>query len=166
MIGDVIFFKKNESSFISRIIAKLTDGEYTHVGIIVNYNELINEVVIIESDRFVNTRLNRITLDENLHTIYTVHGKTDEQSERILEYAFDALGTKYDYLQILGLFISLLFKRRRYALFNSRNKLTCSELIDTVYYKSGIKRNGINNLNNVTPIELLEVYDFRIRKGV
>lgn len=165
MIGDAIFFRYNQSSFISRIIARLTRGEYTHVGIIVDYNQLSNKVVIIESNRFAKTRLVEVTLDENIHTIYTVHGKTKEQSDKIAEYAYQSLGVKYDYFQIIGLFISLLFKRRRLAWFNSKNKLICSEIIDNAYIKSGIKRKHMDNLGNITPMELLDAYDFRIREG-
>jgi hypothetical protein len=163
MIGDVVFFKK-DSSFISRIIALMTKSEYTHVGLIVAYDELTNEATIIESDRFVNTRINRITLDDR-YVVYTTGERPKEQTDRILKYAYRNLKAKYDYLQILGLFISLLFKgENRY--FNSKNRLICSELIDLAYYTAGVKRLTSLNLGNISPQELLEVYEFRIRKEV
>jgi uncharacterized protein YycO len=162
MIGDVIFFKKSDS-FISRMIAYFIQGDYTHVGLIVSYDELTNVATIIESDRFVNTRVNMIELDQQKHEVYTVH-KTQEQIDRVLKYAYDSVGMKYDYWQILGLFLSLLFKTE-HRFFDKSNKLICSELIDLSYYRAGIKRCTDMNLGNVTPQELLQVYDFRIRKG-
>jgi Permuted papain-like amidase enzyme, YaeF/YiiX, C92 family len=163
MIGDVIFFKK-DSSFISRIIAKVTKSEYTHVGLIVAYDDLTNTATIIESDRFVNTRVNRITLDDK-YVVYTTGEKPKEQTDRIIKFAYRNLNVKYDYLQILGLLISLLFKgENRY--FNSSNKLICSELIDLAYYTAGVKRLNSVNLGNITPQELLDIYEFKVRKGV
>lgn len=163
MIGDVIFFKKNDS-FISRIIAYFTKSEYTHVGLIVAYDELSNIATIIESDRFVDTRINIIELDQQKHEIYTVD-KSQDETDRVLEYAYKSVGIKYDYLQILGLLISLVFGTE-YRFFDRKNKLICSELIDLSYYKAGIKRSTDMNLGSITPQELLQVYDFkRIRKG-
>lgn len=163
MIGDVLFFK-DDSSFISRVIAKMTRSKYTHVGLIVGYDKLTNEVTIIESDRFVNTRINRMTLNDN-YVVYTTGDKPKDRVDKILKYAYRNLGAKYDYLQILGLFLALLFKgNKRY--FNSNNKLICSEGIDLAYYTAGERRLVNDNLGNITPQELLEVYQFRIRKGV
>lgn len=162
MIGDVLFFKRNDS-FISRIIAYFTKSEYTHVGLIVGYDECTNIATIIESDRFVDTRINVIELNQQEHVVYTLD-KSQDETDKIIKYAYKSVGIKYDYLQILGLFLSLLFNIE-YRFFDRSNKLICSELIDLSYYKAGIKRNTDINLGNVTPQELLEVYDFRIRKG-
>ena len=165
MIGDVVFFKKDESSFISRAIAKATKSKYTHVGIVTGYDKANNVATIIESDRFVNTRVNLIELDRRRHIVYTVKDKAQEKVDMMMKLSYETIGIKYDYLQILGLFFSLLIKRREYAWFNSGNKFICSELIDIVYYKSGIERKGTYKLGSVTPQELLEVYDFRVREG-
>jgi len=106
-----------------------------------------------------------IELDENKHVIYTTGDKPEEQIDRILKYAYKSIGIKYDYLQILGLFLSLLFRNKVNRWFNSANKLICSEFIDIAYYSAGVERKTIVNLGDVTPQELLDVYDFRIRKG-
>lgn len=165
MIGDVLFFRKDENSFISRAIAKMTKSEYSHVGIIIGYDKANNVVTIIESNRFVDTRVDLIELDKCKHVIYTIGDKSKEQMDLMRKLSYKAIGIKYDYMQIVGLFFSLLLNRREYAWFNSGNKLICSEFVDIVYYKSGVKRKGVYSLGNVTPQELFEVYDFRIRKG-
>ncbi|AYP68261.1 enoyl-CoA hydratase/carnithine racemase-like [Bacillus phage vB_BcoS-136] len=165
MIGDVLFFKANDS-LISRIIASITKSHYTHVGLIVSYDEMTRIATIIESDRFVKTRLRMIDLDEEVHVVYTTGEKDEKQIAKILEYAYKSLGTRYDYLQIIGLFISLLFKKgERNNYFNRSNKLICSELIDLSYYKAGVKRLHNDFIGNITPQELLDAYEFTERKG-
>lgn len=165
MIGDVVFFMKT-NSLVSRVIANITKSDFTHVGLIVAHDEMTGVATIIESNRFIETRINRIQLSD-IHMVYSTGIKPKEVEDRILKYAHSKIGAKYDYFQILGLFLSLLFKGERRAIFNSTNKLICSELIDLAYYKSGIERKHNVNIGNITPQELLEVYDLKdIRKGV
>lgn len=161
MIGDVLFFKKKDS-FISTIIADFTKSDFTHVGIIVGYDSFTQEMTIIESDRFIKTRIERIRFDDNQHVLYSVGIKSQEVEDRIVKYAHETIGTDYDYLQIFGLFLSLVLKGNKCAVFNSSNKYICSELIDMVYVKSGVKRKNLQNVGNVTPQELLELYEFKI----
>jgi hypothetical protein len=164
LIGDVLFFKKTDS-LISKVIAKFTSSEYTHVGLIVAFDELTNVATIIESERFVRTRINRVQLTDR-HVVYSTGNLTEEKRNLILKYAYSSLGAKYDYSLILGIIVSLVFKGSR-DYFNNANRFICSEFIDIAYYKTGVKRKDDVNIGNVTPQELLEEYDFKeIRKGV
>jgi uncharacterized protein YycO len=157
MIGSVVFFKK-DNSLLSRIIANITKSEFTHVALIVGFDDATNVATIIESNRFITTRVSTTEINEN-HVVYSTGNMTEEVMSRVVEYAFKQLGTKYDYFQILGLFISLVFKGDRLAFFNSSNKLICSELIDIAYFKAGVKRKNYLDIGNITPQELLEVYE-------
>jgi len=164
MVGDILFFRKT-NSWISKIISNLTKGEYTHVGLIISYDEPTGVATIIESNRFIQTRIITIVIDDS-YSIFSTGDKPESQRDMIIKYAHDSLGTKYDYLHIIGLAISLLFKGERLKFFNIKNRIICSELIDLAYFKAGVKRNHNVNLGNITPIELLEVYDLKeIRKG-
>jgi len=157
MIGNLVFFKKT-NSLISKMIAKVTKSEFTHVAIIVGYDKMTGVATIIESDRFSKTKLARIQLSDE-HVVYTTGYQPKEVTDKIVRYAHQQLGMGYDYLQLIGIFLSLVFKRKRDAYFNSANKMICSELIDLAYYKAGIKRNNYENIGDVTPQELFEVYD-------
>lgn len=163
MIGDVIFFKRT-NTLVSRLISKLTDSEFTHVGLIVAYDEMTGVATMIESNRFIETRISMIQLDDNC-VVYTIGDRTDEVNDLILTYAYASLGKKYDYLKVFGLFLSLVLRGHRYALFNSANRLICSELIDLTYYKAGVHRKNTLNLGNVTPSELIEVYDLQRKES-
>lgn len=157
MIGNVVFFRK-DNSFISKMIATMTKSEFTHVALIVGFNDETNVATIIESNRFITTRVTTTEIDDN-HVVYGVSNMTEEVMERVVTYAYKQLGTKYDYFQVLGLFMSLLFKGNRYAFFNSSNKFICSELVDLSYYKAGVHRKNDLNIGNITPRELFEVYE-------
>ncbi|UUV46975.1 permuted papain-like amidase [Bacillus phage vB_BanS-Thrax5] len=159
MIGNLVFFKQT-NSFISKLIAKVTKSEFTHVGLIVGHDESTGVLTIIESNRFIRTRVARLQLDER-HVIYTTGNQPQEVVDKIVKFAYKNLGKRYDYLQLLGLFISLSFERKRNIYFNSKNKLICSELVDLAYYTSGVKRKTNQNLGNITPQELFEVYDLK-----
>jgi len=159
MIGNLVFFKQT-NSFISRLIAKVTKSEFTHVGLIVGHDETTGVLTIIESNRFIRTRVARLQLNER-HVIYTIGEQPKEVVDKIVKFAYKNLGKRYDYLQLLGLFISLSFERKRNIYFNSKNKLICSELVDLAYYTSGVKRNTNKNLGNITPQELFEVYNLK-----
>lgn len=164
VIGNVVFFKQT-NTFISRVIANITNSKFTHVGLIVAYDDKSRVATIIESDRFVNTRINRIKLDDKRHVVYSVD-MTDEVRDRVVKFAFKSLGTGYDYIQIVGLFFSLTLGGRL-SFFNSKNKFICSELIDLAYYKAGVSRKNIHPIGDVTPQELLEVYELKdVRKGL
>jgi hypothetical protein len=165
MLGDVVFFKRT-NTLISKLISNITKSEFTHVGLIVEYDEMTGVATIIESNRFIETRETKIQLDDN-HAVYSTGYKSDEVRDKIIKYAYGRIGSKYDYFQIFGLFISLLIKGNKYATFNSTNKLICSELIDLSYYKAGVTRRNSLNIGNVTPQELIDVYDLKdVRKGV
>lgn len=157
LIGDVVFFKKT-NSFISKIIANITNSEFTHVGLIVDYDKETGLATIIESNRFIETRLTEVKLDKN-HVVFTTGNKPDNMTKCIVDFAYKKIGTKYDYFQILGLLLSLLFKGDRNSYFNSTNKFLCSELIDLAYFKAGVKRNSLQNIGNITPQELLQYYN-------
>lgn len=159
MIGNLVFFKQT-NSFISRLIAKVTKSEFTHVGLIVGHDETTGVLTIIESNRFIRTRVARLQLNER-HVIYTIGEQPQEVVDKIVKFAYKNLGKRYDYLQLLGLFISLSCERQRNIYFNSKNKLICSELVDLAYYTSGVKRKTNENLGNITPQELFEVYDLK-----
>lgn len=159
MKGDIMFFKKTDT-FISKTIAKMTNSEYTHVALIVAYDELSNVATIIEADKFIKTRIRRLRLDENMHSVFSIDNLTCEEKDRIVKYSFELLNTDYDYTLILNIFVSLIIGGKR-QFFNNANKLICSELIDIAYYKAGVERKGIYPIGSVTPQELLEVYDLK-----
>ncbi|MGV4321324.1 YiiX/YebB-like N1pC/P60 family cysteine hydrolase [Bacillus mojavensis] len=164
MVGDVLFFKK-KNSIISNLISKLTKSDFTHVALIIAYDVNSNTATIIEANRLIRTRISRVAINKD-NVIYSSGYKSDEKIGKILRFAYKKVGTNYDYLQIFGLLVSLIYKGKRSPLFNSTNKFICSELIDLAYFRAGIERKDLLNLGNITPQELIEEYDLKeVKKG-
>lgn len=163
MKGSVVFYKKDDKDFISKAVSFFeNNGEFTHVAIVIDYNEETKVAKIIESNGMIKTRESSIVIN-NDHEIWAVEGLSDDIENKIVEYAQSKIGTSYDYWQIVGLAISLTFsllKRDDISFFNNKNKFICSELVDMAYHSSGVNRNNNDNIGNVTPQELLGEYKF------
>lgn len=157
MIGSLVFYK-NDHSFVSEAICLITRSQYNHCAIVVGYDEETNVATIIEANGFIKTRTSTIKIDDS-HIIYAPKNMTKEMSDKVVQYAFSKIGTEYDYFQILGLFISYVFKEPRFALFNSTNKFICSELVDKAYQYAGVPRKDKDNLGDISPQELFGEYD-------
>jgi uncharacterized protein YycO len=150
--GDVIFYKP--SGLIGWVISKITKSPYSHVAIAVDSD------TILESNRFITTRLANIEKGKKVYHVYRLNGVTEIQQRDIVEHSMTTLGTKYDYLQILGLFFRYVF-RLNYLSFNQHNKFICSENIDYAFLMSNIPRRDLQNLLDISPQELFEKYDLK-----
>lgn len=158
MVGDIIFF--NSGNLISKIISKLTKSDLTHVGLIIAEIKDSDILIIIESEKKSVAKINYLKMDWDKHSIYRLKNKDKFNVDEIVRQAYSKMGTKYDYFKILGMFISLITNKRRYRIFNSSKRMICSELIDISYYSAGVRRLNDIYIGNVTPSELLMVYDF------
>lgn len=155
MIGDIIFCRS--SSPISWIIRNLTNSEWSHC--IVSVSD--DNSYIMESDIFQRCRVKRNRYDpEQTKTIRIP--MTHEEQIQLLLFLLTYSDRGYDYRQIWGMFLRVIGLRKQENLWNSRNKIICSELIDRAFLKAGIdlvegKRNG-----DVTPhdiyVALMEKY--------
>lgn len=159
LVGDILLFKRGES-YTSKTISRLTKSEYTHVGLIVSQVSNTDMITIIESDRGIKTRLRALNIDWDNHSVYRLKYKDSVNIEEVLRLAHTYTGTKYDYFKTFGMLISLISNKRRYRFFNSNSRMICSALIDVSYYTAGVIRLNDVYIGNVTPNELLNVYEF------
>lgn len=150
-IGDVLFY--SGESFISRVISWVTKSPYTHVALVIGDNRLI------EAQRIVNTDMRKIKPSEEFK-VFRIEGLTDEQRQRIAEIAYTYRSYSYSYIETVGIFFRLLFKRDL-PWFERANKIYCSELVDLVFYASGVPRKPERPIGNIAPHELFEVYELR-----
>jgi uncharacterized protein YycO len=141
---DVVFFRGK--GIVGSLISWFTQSPYSHVGL------AIDGAHIIQAYRFVQTGIVPFEYDPSIHRVYRLD-LTEQQKKDILYYAVSIIGTEYDYWQLIG----LLFNKR--GLFDSANKLICSEVIDKAFYYAGVPRKGNLPIGDVTPGELLEIYN-------
>lgn len=147
--GDVIFYRP--TGFMGWAISKITESEYSHVSLAVDsYN-------IVEADRFIKSRISNLYYVEEIHKVYRLRNVTPEQQHRIVQNALTMVGASYDYQQIFGLLMRLVFKRES-SVFNTANKYICSEIIDYAFQMSDIPRTDELHIGDITPQELLGKY--------
>jgi Permuted papain-like amidase enzyme, YaeF/YiiX, C92 family len=148
--ADVIFYRP--TGFIGWVISKLTRSEYSHVSI------AINSTSILESNRFIKSRVSDLEYVADIHSVYRLPNLTEEERNRIVTYALTMSGVSYDYTQLFGLFLRAVFSIDT-TIFNSMNKYICSEVIDLAFMGAGVKRKDDKHIGDITPQELFEKYD-------
>jgi len=127
--GDIIAYRGNYS-IISTIIKKITKSKFSHVGIFVGGG------MIVESDGYVG-RVAYKPLSDYVGTIdiYSCEYLTDEQRQKICDYAVSKIGDKYSYLLTLWLGIKLVFGILL-PFFDTKSAKNCSELVNLAYSES------------------------------
>lgn len=153
LIGDIVYFRPE--SFVGKVVSVVTRCEYSHVGMYVGDNQ------IVESNIGIKTRIIDFTYNKDIHAVYRVRKMSVEQRLDIQRYAKSLCGYPYDYIQILGMFFQIIFNWNQNNLLNRTNYLICSELIDKAYYFAEVPRRGDKVLGDILPMELTEIYSFR-----
>lgn len=117
-IGNIIFVR--EKGIIPSIIRFFDKGKFNHVCLCVGDN------LIIEAE--YNTRV-RIT--EFIYDDYEIisFNLTDEQKNRVIEITKKFVGEKYDFLEILSIWLRICFGITELSKFNSPKQVICSELV-------------------------------------
>ena len=151
--GDVVFYM--QKGIIGGLISKITKSPYSHVALV------IDETTVLEANRFITTRLADIDLSGREYHVYRVEGITEEQGVEAAIHAMEKLlNTRYDYLQLVGLFFRYVF-HWDFLTLNHRNRWLCSEVIDYAYLTTGLKRTDFKHVMNISPQGIFEKYKLR-----
>ncbi|UPI12851.1 hypothetical protein [Bacillus phage SBSphiJ5] len=150
--GDVIFYRP--TGFIGWAISKITKSEYSHVALVVSPDH------IIEANRFIKSRIADLHYTKEIHSVYRLNNLPADTRLRIINNALTMLDVSYDYSQIFGLLLRLVFDIKT-NVFNKVNRYICSEIIDNAFVAAGVPRKDKENIGDITPQELLDKYDLR-----
>lgn len=133
-----IFYKND--SIMSKLISLKTHSEYTHVGL------LIDDYHVIDINYKHNLRIRHLNSKrENFKIVQLDLNKWQE--EKLLEYIYSQLTTRYDFNEILRFF----FKNLK----DNKQKLICSEFIyDALIY---VEYLNCSHDDIVSPSDLLEI---------
>jgi hypothetical protein len=140
--GDIVFV--NGRTPISWLIRVIDGGPYSHVAV------AVSDTHIIEAKYLTKVRISYMDY-EDIEIIDL--GLNDKQRDQIVHSSIRLVGRWYDYLQIVWYFFDKLFKLDSKGIWNSKNNLICSELVDYLLYEIGYISNDIF-LGDVTPSEL------------
>jgi hypothetical protein len=146
--GDIIFVRDN--SLISKLIRLIDHGKFSHVAIAVSDSD------ILEAQYNTKTRITPFYFTD--YEIVDL-GLSDEKMKRVAELAPKLVGYKYDFLEIVTIFVRNVFDRK-FRIFNSPKAYICSELVEFVLSDIGVIPKD-KDLRNITPNEL---YDYLKRK--
>ncbi len=147
--GDIIFYRP--TGFIGWAISKITKSEYSHVAM------AVDNFHIIEADKFIQSRISDLSYVENIHRVYRIRDIDKATQFAVTTEALTMLGTNYDYSQVFGLFLRIIFKRDEISL-NRANKYICSEIIDSSLFRAKVPRSDMKHLGDITPQELFDKY--------
>jgi hypothetical protein len=144
--GDLIFVRPSHTHIVSTIVGKtitgLTGQQFSHVAM------AISPVLIFEAQNFTVSHITSL-----YHPDYEVvpMNLTDAQRKQLQDFVFsgDPLGREYDYPEIIGWLIQLVFKSMlsRFDIvkrFDNNNSFICIEAI-LYCYKQSL---GINLVSN------------------
>ena len=143
--GDVVFVKP--SGFISRMVALIDGGPYSHVAM------AVNETHIVEAQYFTRSR---ITPAYARDVLVLDLGLSDEQRAFLQQQAIMVTGRWYDYRLIVHYFVTNALKWNLKAIWNSQNNLICSELVAGLLISVGYEGAAGLSERNITPRELFE----------
>lgn len=159
--GDLVFVQGK--GIIAKIIRYFDKGTFSHVAIAVSNHD------VIEAD--VDTKVAiRPFLAKNWNVIEVIDlGLTDEQRGEVFESAFELLGTRYDYIQLLWYAFKKVFKLNGRNRLNNPHYVICSELVFIALDKSGILKDlGIadtfKNGTDLTPNQLYDLVKYVSKK--
>ena len=145
---DLVFTKSNKS-ILSRIINTLTEGNISHVAILINDQ---NSKIIEATSKGIVIN----DFDKKDKIIVRIKDLTDEQKNNILMSASYQVTkkTRYDF----GLFFTIMLNRW-FGIIpkDDYKKFICSEFILNIFIKNGINllsNTKYSNKDNVTPYEL------------
>ena len=143
--GDVVFVKP--SGPLSRLVAYLDGGEYSHVAM------AVNETHIVEAQYFTKSRI----VPAYARDVMVLDlGLSAEQRKIIQQNAISITGRWYDYRLIVHYFLTNALHWDMKAIWNSQNNLICSELVAGLLLSAGYAGAVGLQERNITPRELFE----------
>lgn len=131
--GQVVII--STSGFIGRLVQRVSKSAWNHCGLMINELQFVSAEPGGAVLRY---------LSEYQHDIVAISqfDMTDEQREQITMWAFDHLGTDYDYLGFVAIAITKILgplaPKWLLRYIATRDRLICSYLVDLALQAGGI----------------------------
>ncbi len=122
--GDIIFF--HPRSLKSKIITHFDDGDWSHVGLVLDIYE--SRILFIES-HWDGVRIQLLDETSQNFTIVPAPVKIKKSKQELLQF----VGKKYDYKHLVSMGLHLGSRKRIKLRSTNEDQLICSELVNWVY---------------------------------
>ncbi len=154
-IGDIVFFRKNES-FVSRIISFVTGSSFSHVGIIY---DIENKGVVIAEALAIGFNLNYYNTEDFLLKMATGKRllKTGNLNPKKVKDAIDRkIGRPYGFVDLFRILVYKLTGKTIGE--DCSRKLICSEAVARVIYSANKRKDLSKEYNKpfdfITPDDI------------
>lgn len=129
--GDVVFVR--DKGLLNDLITSVDKGQFDHVALFVSETEIIeaNYDIKVEIDKFSYPNYEIISLNLN-----------EEQQAKVLELSKKYIGKKYDFMEILDIFLRKEFNLTFLEKLNNESEVICSELVADILEGIGILEKG------------------------
>lgn len=123
-----IFYKGNKK--LSKLIIKITKGQYSHVGF------MIDPIHIIQLDYKTPVSIQHFSYIDEEYDVYQLRTElTEEEQKKVVEFIKLRISTRYDFKLIMSRLLNQLFDTE---IKGSHNKYNCDELLVDAFRSIGI----------------------------
>jgi len=152
-IGDLIFV--DSGSFVNKVIQKVSKFEYGHVAVIVNDSTVVD---IRAGNSYSLVDIKDMSISK--FTVARVRGGFDvNRFMRVVSHS-GCLKVRYNYRAIGRLFLNYKLKLpAKRKPFNGKN-IYCSEFVDYLFYKSGIRLQDDGKMTSVESLYKSDKLEF------
>lgn len=152
--GNIILIKTY--SWFGKKIREITNGQYSHVGMFVSKNKIIEAtltgVKLTDISKFQKLQQSK-KLEYNIYEMKT----TGKQLNIIVEYLLNQVGREYDFLHLMSLLFVFTFKiKRNINLLDIKKAFTCAELLSKALDKAGLKFSETIHKECITPHDIAQ----------
>ena len=116
--GDIVFVR--EQGFLPSVIRFFDTGRFNHVAIFMSDTE------ILEAEYNTTVRITEFAYDD--YEIVSLN-LTDAQKERVKEFAKNFIGERFDFIEILSIWLRIVLGITELGKFNNPKSVICSELV-------------------------------------
>jgi len=140
------FILTQDDSLISELIMAGEQGCFAHSAVVSGKNTIIEALPngVVEN-----------TIHYNRYAVFEIINSSDEQRQKIVEYARSHIGEKYGYMQDVGFALNglreLIGLNRIPDLWEDHGKIICSALVDMSCRNAGIILRSDRDAGDVTP---------------
>ncbi|MBN1467738.1 MAG: hypothetical protein JW924_03350 [Fusobacteriaceae bacterium] len=161
MKGDILAVK--HYSWMGSRIRKATNCDYNHVAMFIDDEWIVEATFAGVKKTNIDDYIKRQKQNKLSLSIFRINDLTEKQLNLMCLFLEDQIGTKYDFIQLIVLWVFLVLGiSRRLEPIDNSHKWICSELIAESAYNAGIRFSEKVDPDCTSPADIL--YSKKVKK--